>query len=178
MAHNKINYMKKLFIGLGSNLGDRGKNLQDALVLLEKWGIKVVRSSSIYETEPIGYKNQPDFYNMVVEAETASTPEETLNILHTVERALGRIRDKNILPSGPRPRTIDLDLLFFNDQIINKEGLSVPHPRIHERRFVLIPMVEIAPDFFHPLLKKKMRKLLQECKDNTNVRDGLKPLPA
>lgn len=159
--------MKDIFIGLGSNLGDLGGNLQEALVLLEKWGISVIRSSSIYKTAPVGYDAQPDFYNMVVKAETRFSPEEVLNILHTIERALGRVRDKNSLPSGPR--TIDLDLLFFNDQIINKEELRVPHPRAHERRFVLVPMAEIAPDFLHTLLKKTMLELVQECKDNTAV---------
>ncbi len=159
--------MHQIFLGLGSNLGDRGKNLQEALVLLEKWGVSVTRSSSIYKTAPVGYENQSDFYNMAVRAETKFSPGEMLNVLHTIERALGRVRSSNMLPFGPR--TIDLDLLFFDDKIINKKELRVPHPRANERRFVLVPMVEIAKLYLHPVLKKTIKELLKECTDKSIV---------
>lgn len=168
----------EFFIGLGSNLGDRGKNIQEALVLLERWGIKILRSSSLYETEPVGYKDQPWFYNMAALAEIVPqkgnekqdfSPQHLVKIFRNIEQALGRERSsEETIKNGPR--TIDLDLLFYDDVVLGIPGLIVPHPRLHERKFVLLPLNEIAPDFIHPVLKKAIKELLNDCKDESIVR--------
>ena len=157
--------LHEVFLGLGSNLGDRGDHLQGALVDLEKWGLKIMRASSVYESEPIGYIDQPWFYNMAVRAETDFSPEELLKIIHMIELSFGRRRE---IPFGPRP--IDVDILFYGHQIIDFSDLKIPHPRLQERKFVLMPMAEIAGDFIHPLLKKNMIELLKQTPDKSLVR--------
>ena len=157
--------MEKIYLSLGSNVGDRGDNLKSALVLLEKWGIKIVRSSSIYETEPLGFKDQDWFYNLVVEGLTDFSPEELLKIIKSVEDVLKRER---IIKNGPR--TIDIDIILYGNIIVDKAGLKIPHERMHLRRFVLIPLDEIAYDVVHPIFKKTARELLKECEDTAIVR--------
>lgn len=157
--------MAVIFLSLGANLGNRGQNLQKAIVHLEMWGIKMIRSSSIYETEPVGKKNQPWFYNMVIKAETELSPEEVLKSIAAIEKSFGRERNE---PFGPRP--IDIDILFYGGLIIKQEGLSIPHPRLQDRKFVLVPLHEIEPRFMHPVLKKEMEELLKECCDTAIVR--------
>lgn len=226
--------MRNIFLSLGSNLGDRGDFLKRALESLEKWGVSVLRTSSIYEAEAVGKrgellkdsagKAQPGFLNMVIEVETERSPEDLLMVIHAIERALGRergeaqqgsqgseaqLRDMREEAGGvaqPRfqPRTIDLDILFFGDLVRSFEkssegdsqkkiwtgpgihvttekigfanegrgsddALIIPHPRLQDRKFVLIPMAEIAPDFVHPVLKKSMQELLKECPDKSIV---------
>jgi len=132
----------RAFVGLGSNLGDREATIRAALAELESaWRVGTVAVSTLVETEPVGYREQPDFLNGVAEVETALGPRELLDALLAVERSLGRTRD------GPRygPRTIDLDLLLYGDRRIDEPGLVVPHPRLHERLFVLEPLHELAP---------------------------------
>ena len=153
------------FLSLGSNLGNRGKNLQKALVELEMWGIKTILSSSIYETEPIGFKDQPWFYNMVIKAETKFSAEEVLKVISAIEKSLGRERN---IRFGPRP--IDIDILFYENLILHEEGLAIPHPRLQERLFVLMPLNEIEPHVLHPLLKKQIFELLKECRDTAIVK--------
>lgn len=153
------------FLSLGSNLGNRGKNLQKALVELEMWGIKTILSSSIYETEPIGFKDQPWFYNMVIKAETKFSAEEVLKVISAIEKSLGRERN---IRFGPRP--IDIDILFYENLLVHEEGLTIPHPRLQERLFVLMPLNEIEPHVFHPLLKKQIFELLKECRDTAIVK--------
>ena len=158
MAFNTV------FLGLGSNLGDRGANVQQALTDLERWGVKVILSSSLYETEPVGNIDQPRFLNMTVKASTDRSPEDLLTVVLSIERSLGRVRRGKW-----GPRTIDVDILFYGDRVVGESGLVIPHPRLHDRRFVLEPMNEIAPDFVHPVLKKSIKELLNACPDKSIV---------
>jgi 2-amino-4-hydroxy-6-hydroxymethyldihydropteridine diphosphokinase len=160
--------MSTVYIGIGSNLGNRQKNCLRAIELLEKRGIIIKERSTMYETEPWGIKDQPKFINMVVEIETVLNPNELLRILKDVEKKVGR---KESLKWGPR--IIDLDILLVDDIIINEDNLKIPHPLMHKRDFVLQPLCEIAPDIKHPLLKlsidKLMQKLLKKSKSGYGV---------
>ena len=150
--------MVRAFIAVGSNLGDRHKNLVQAKVLLEKiLAIKILRSSPIYETEPVGGPPQGKYLNAVWEIETTLVPQALLEKLLAVEAELGRVRRE-----ANAPRTLDLDILFYGDQIIDWPGLTIPHPRLHDRTFVLEPLADIAPDVVHPKLMKTVRVLLEE----------------
>lgn len=145
------------YIGIGSNLGNRQKNCLRAIELLQKKDIIVTKRSSLYETEPWGVKDQPRFINMAVEIDTSLEPKKLLTILKNIEKELGREKS-----SKWGPRTIDLDILLFDDIILNKDNLKIPHPLMHERDFVLRPLCEIAPDIYHPLLKIRMHELMQK----------------
>jgi 2-amino-4-hydroxy-6-hydroxymethyldihydropteridine diphosphokinase len=151
-----------IFIGLGSNVGDRHFYLQNAIELLQ---LKVLRNSSLYETEPVGYLDQSWFLNSVILIETDITPVELLLRCQQVENRLGRKRE---IPKGPR--TIDLDILFFHQLILDTPQLIVPHPAIQDRRFVLEPLEEIAPAFMHPVWNKTVSQLLHDCPDKSIVR--------
>ncbi len=139
--------MARAFVGLGSNLGDRSATLTRAIELLgRREGVEVVAVSSFHETEPVGYLDQPAFLNGAIAIETELQPEALLVELLSVERELGRTRD------GPRygPRTVDLDLLLLDGMIVDGPGLTVPHPRLHERAFALAPLVELDPSLVVP----------------------------
>lgn len=151
--------MKRTFLSLGSNLGDREANLREALARLESPRFHVKRLSSFYETEPIGLTGQPWFLNIVAEAETSFFPMMLLDHTQRVERVMGR---KKGALNGPRK--IDIDILLFAHLMIESPRLTVPHPRMHERRFVLEPMVELAPDLPHPVLRKTMLDLFTGVK--------------
>ncbi len=132
----------RAFLGLGSNLGDRAANLHRAVELLEAAeGVTVVRSSSVYETDPVGGPPQPDYLNAVVEVETTLEPRPLLSVCQEVEREIGRVRAERW-----GPRVIDVDVLIFDDATIDEPDLIVPHSRMHERAFVLVPLAELAPD--------------------------------
>jgi 2-amino-4-hydroxy-6-hydroxymethyldihydropteridine diphosphokinase len=146
-----------VFIGIGSNEGDREANCMKAIEHLKQKGIAARKASSMYETEPWGLKEQPKFINMAVEAETGLSPEELLKALKEVEKEMGR---KETVRWGPR--IIDLDILLYDDAVINMEHLHIPHPLLHKRDFVLLPLSEIAPDKIHPVLKKNIRQLKEE----------------
>lgn len=144
-----------VYLGLGSNLGDREANLLAALRLLRR-GVELRQISSIYETEPLGYREQPWFLNLVYAGSTQLGPHELLDFVKWIERQLGR------RPNFPNaPRSIDIDLLFYGTRVINTAALTIPHPRLSQRLFVLIPLAEIAPEFFHPVEKKTIRELLE-----------------
>lgn len=153
-----------VFVGLGSNLGDRRHNIRQALLLLDRPEAHVVQVSSLYETEPVGPRPQPDYLNAVCRLETQRSPDLVMAACLDVETQMGRVRDERW-----GPRIIDLDLLFHGDLIVQSPELILPHPRILERRFVLEPLCELAPDFLDPVSGKTVRELLEECPDSTRV---------
>lgn len=130
-----------IYIALGANIGDRAGQLSAAIDEMERTGLRVTKQSSVYETAPVGYTEQPSFFNMVVEVESRQSSDELLKTLQQIEQRLGRER---LFKNGPR--TIDLDILFYNGEDIQSEHLTVPHPRMQERAFVLAPLAEIAPE--------------------------------
>ena len=152
------------FLSLGSNLGHRKKNLQQAARLLITQAIKIVKSSSLYVTEPVDYHSQPWFLNCVLQIETELSPEELLSLTQHIEDQLGRQRD---LIKGPR--TIDIDILLAENLIFHTSDLIIPHPRLAERNFVLVPMAEIAPEVIHPVYAKKIITLFHESRDKAKV---------
>lgn len=192
--------MSVAYIGIGSNLGDRQKNIELALEKLKaRKGIELREFSSIIETEPVGDADQPKFFNAACKLETSLYPDELLNCLKSIEREIGRKEDSSVprisrqeqlkmfqegsldldAQLGPTPeerqerleeskrsgpRTIDLDILFYDDVMMKGNSLIIPHPRLHNREFVLRPLAEIAPDFIHPALKKSVNDLLIEQK--------------
>jgi 2-amino-4-hydroxy-6-hydroxymethyldihydropteridine diphosphokinase len=158
--------IQNAYVGLGSNLGDRAGYLLLAVRGMLDAGLDVIRLSSIYETAPVEYENQPAFLNMVAElrGSTLPKPEQTLARLLRIEYALGRTRD---IPMGPR--TIDLDLLLFKDERLDTEFLTLPHPRIAGRRFVLVPLNELVTGLVHPVLGKSISELLSQTKDRSRV---------
>lgn len=157
--------MNEVFLLLGSNLGDRFCFLRDAIVLIEKNIAPIVKASSIYETEAWGKTDEPNYLNQVVMIKTDLPAETILRKILEVERSLGRERKERW-----GSRTIDIDILFYGDQIITQENLTVPHPRLHLRRFTLEPLVEIDPDIFHPVLKQKVVELKNKLDDNLIVK--------
>lgn len=146
--------MATVYLGLGSNLGDREDNLATSIELLERRGITVKKRSSLYETEPWGESSQPPFLNMALEGETELEPRDLLVMLKSIEMEMGREKGKKW-----GPRIIDLDILLYNHIILNEDVLKIPHPFMHEREFVLRPLCEIAPDVVHPLLKMSVLEL-------------------
>ncbi len=149
--------MSIVYIGIGSNLGDRQKSCLRAIELLQERGIVITKKSSLYETEPWGYKDQPQFINMAIEGETEFNPKELLMVLKNIEREIGR---EESLRWGPRK--VDLDILLFDTIILTEDSLEIPHPLLHKRDFVLKPLCEIASDIHHPLLKMSISDLLQQ----------------
>ena len=147
---------KTVYLSLGSNLGDRERNLRDAVGLLAEPSLRVLRVSSFYETEPLEVRDQPWFLNAVAEAETDFFPKQLLARLLRIEQQLGRRRLK---PKGPR--MIDIDILLYGGSVIDADELQVPHPRLTERRFVLEPLAELAPELRHPVTRVTVREMLQ-----------------
>lgn len=157
--------MAVVFFNLGSNVGDRDRNLEKAIELLESYEVKILAKSGIYETEPWGVADQADFLNQVVRGETDLSACALVSLCGEIERQLGRI---DSFKWGPR--VIDVDLLFYDDEVVDGPKCTVPHYLMHKRRFVLKPLSEIAPRVVHPVLKKNVLELLNDCDDKGLVR--------
>jgi 2-amino-4-hydroxy-6-hydroxymethyldihydropteridine diphosphokinase len=154
-----------IYLSLGSNLGDRAANTECAIAALPEAGVNILRRSALYETEPVDFLAQPWFLNCVVEAETFLAPLELLHAMQGIERLFG---SKKLVPRGPR--IIDLDILAYGDKVIHTEEVEIPHPRMPERRFVLVPLAELAPTLRHPVLNSTIAQLLAITPDKSEVR--------
>jgi 2-amino-4-hydroxy-6-hydroxymethyldihydropteridine diphosphokinase len=157
--------MERVYLSLGSNMGDRAVNIARAIAALSERGIRVTRESALYETEPVEFREQDWFLNSVIEGETELEPEKLMKEMLAIERSLGRERR---VAKGPR--VIDIDVLFYGDEVIHEPGIEIPHPRLSQRRFVLVPFAEIAPDARDPVLGKTIAELLAETPDCSEVR--------
>jgi len=155
----------RYFLSLGSNMEDRKKNLGRAVDLLNKAGVHIISTSSVYETEPVGFVNESWFYNQVLEIETGFCPEELLFQLKRIEKQMGRLHTESL-----SSRPIDIDILLAGKKTVDAKNLQIPHPRMGERNFVLFPLAEIAPDANHPVLNAKIKELLKKSKDRSCVK--------
>jgi 2-amino-4-hydroxy-6-hydroxymethyldihydropteridine diphosphokinase len=155
----------KYFLSLGSNLGNREKNLDQALSLLEDECVEIIQSSSVYETQPVDFPPHPWFYNQVTEIVTGKDPQDLLALVKRIEQKIGRIAR---IKKGPR--TIDIDILLAEDKVIHSKELKIPHPSLDRRNFVLIPFSEIAPETVHPILNQTIRSILEKSSDHSVVK--------
>ncbi|MBP6888816.1 MAG: 2-amino-4-hydroxy-6-hydroxymethyldihydropteridine diphosphokinase [Candidatus Pacebacteria bacterium] len=154
--------MHIIYFGLGSNLGNKEENLYTAISQIDEEIGEVTAVSTFHTTKPVGYDDQPDFYNAACKAVTDLAPREVLDKVETIMRDMGRIRN---IPNGPR--IIDIDILLYDDLVFEEEGLSVPHPRMLDRLFVLGPLCEIGDEVVHPVSKKKIEEHLEELKEKS-----------
>jgi len=164
-CERRVSELATAYLSLGSNLGEREENLCQALTLLSL-KVNLDEVSSIYETEPIGYKNQPLFLNLVCRITTNLPPEELLHFAKEIETRMGRVPSEQI--NSPRP--IDIDILFYDNKIMETQNLTIPHPRLKDRAFALIPLAEIAPDLVHPKLDKNIAQLANAVRGQKGVR--------
>ena len=157
--------MSKVFLGIGTNLGDREHNLEVAIEKIGEHIGNILQTSSVYETPPWGLEAENDFLNMVVSVETSHSPVEIIKKIAVIESSMGRERSQDRYSS----RIIDIDILLYDDLVITEKGLKIPHRLMHERKFVLVPLCELAPDLIHPILKKSMSVLLEKCRDRSKI---------
>ncbi len=155
----------RYFLSLGSNLGDKEKNLTLALFLLEKQGVEILKMSSLYETQPVDFPSQPWFYNQLVEVKIKANPDALLDLVKKIEQKMGRKRGQK-----KGSRIIDIDIILAEESVILKKELKIPHPRMEKRNFVLLPFVEIAPDTVHPVFNEDMKTLLKKSDDRSIVK--------
>lgn len=158
--------MARIVLSLGSNIEPREEHLKKAIAEIADWSESALKVSNMYSTEPVGFRSEKDFLNLAVLFETSCSPAELLAKIHAVESKMGRIRT----PGRVEDRIIDMDILFYDDLVLNTDELSIPHPRLHERSFVLTPLLDIVPDLVHPILHKTIWELYDECKDLSEVR--------
>jgi 2-amino-4-hydroxy-6-hydroxymethyldihydropteridine diphosphokinase len=158
--------MNTAILLIGGNLGNRTANLQQAVQSIHQQAGKVVKASALYETAPWGNVQQPDYLNQALQIETGLQPLDLLHTLMNIERNIGRIRQEKW-----GARVIDIDIIFYNDEVIVLPELKIPHPRMQNRRFVLAPLNEILPDLVHPVLHQNIRTLLAACKDELPVKE-------
>ncbi len=158
--------MHKVFLGIGGNVGNKQKNFNEALVLIEKCLGDLLKISSIYETPPWGFKADENFWNQVILIKTDLEANNLISEINKIEQHFGRQRKAG----GYSSRELDIDILYFDEELIQDELLTIPHPRIAQRKFVLVPLVEIAPDFVHPLLQQSNFQLLENCKDDSVIK--------
>jgi 2-amino-4-hydroxy-6-hydroxymethyldihydropteridine diphosphokinase len=163
-ADSTVSGLTRVYLSLGSNLGDRAAQLRDAVTRLAV-ADRVVAESSLYETEPVEFTDQPWFLNCAVELKSRKTPQQLMDAILKIEEEMGRRR---VQKKGPR--SIDIDILLFGDTIVNSKELSIPHPAMQQRRFVLEPLAEIAPKVIHPILKKTIEELLNALPKGQDVR--------
>jgi 2-amino-4-hydroxy-6-hydroxymethyldihydropteridine diphosphokinase len=157
--------MTTIYLSLGSNKGDRAQYIARAIAALAERGVNVIQESSLYETEPVETSSKTWFLNCVIKAETKLLPPQLMRTLLDIERSLGRRR--RVLRG---PRVIDMDVLLYDDRVVSTDQLEIPHPRITERRFVLVPFAEIAPETRHPIFKNTIAELLTKTPDRSEVR--------
>jgi 2-amino-4-hydroxy-6-hydroxymethyldihydropteridine diphosphokinase len=153
-----------IYLLLGTNIGARKNNLLEARHQINTRAGKIIRESNIYETAPWGAPDQPSFFNQVIQIESKLAPEPLLNELLYIENNMGRVRQLKW-----EPRIIDIDILFYHQEVIQTTVLTIPHPHLQERKFTLIPLDELAPSLFHPVLRKSIKELLEMCPDKLTV---------
>jgi len=156
----------KVYLGIGTNLGDREENISEALRLITEHIGQVKRLTSLYETEPWGFKSDSNFLNMAVEVSTRLKPSGLLGRILMIEAQMGRLREGREYVS----RVIDIDILLYGDKVVEEKTLVIPHPKLHERKFALIPLNEIAGELIHPKLGNTIKTLLKECPDKSKVK--------
>jgi 2-amino-4-hydroxy-6-hydroxymethyldihydropteridine diphosphokinase len=158
-------YMNGIYVIIGGNLGNRAKSLAVCCIELEKNLGGIIQFSSIYETASWGNEQLPAYLNQVLFIKTNYSPQQALSICMKIEESMGRIREEKWAS-----RIIDIDILFFNDEVIEEKSLTIPHPFLHQRNFVLLPLLEIAPNLIHPILKKSIAVLYKNCNDDLPVK--------